>query len=69
MFIYITVQDDMRIYKKILLPLSLIVILTISPFIGINPLVTTAATAQENSASDSASNSTNSNIADISVNS
>ena len=49
----------MRIYKNILLPLFLTGIMMISPFVGINPLIATT-TAQENSTSVSAFNSTNS---------
>jgi hypothetical protein len=65
-YISITLQKHMRIYKSILLPLFLMGILMVSPFIGISPLVTTA---RENSSSVSESNSTNSNSSGISVNS
>lgn len=53
----------MRIYNKILLPLFLMGVLMISPFIGINPLITNA---QESPVS--ASNLTNTNSSNISVN-
>ena len=56
----------MRIHKTILLPLFLTGILMVSPFIGINPLIATAATAQENSTSVSSSGLTNSNSLSIS---
>jgi hypothetical protein len=67
LYILVTLYKYMRIYKNILLPLFMIGILMMSPFIGINPLITTV--AQENSTSISPSNFTNSNSSDIPVNS